>query len=98
MKLSRLLRKGNKQPVKRIQKKWTQEENRIVMECYYRTKPKVNGYQQQMHAIWRDKGMVSVTEQRLINQKSQIRKKQWLTNLELKKLQRRIEDNVPCTK
>ena len=36
--------KGNKQPVRRITKKWTQEENRTVMECYYRSKPKINGY------------------------------------------------------
>ena len=36
--------KGNKQPVRRIRKKWTQEENRIVMECYYKSKPKINGY------------------------------------------------------
>ena len=26
--------KGNKQPVRRIKKKQTQEENRIVIECY----------------------------------------------------------------
>ena len=42
---------GNKQPVRRIQKKWTQEENRIVMEYYYRSKPKINGYRQRIHAI-----------------------------------------------
>ena len=45
--------KGNKQPVWRIRKKWRQE-NRIVMECYYRSKPKINGYRQRMHAIWKD--------------------------------------------
>ena len=27
------------------------------MECYYRSKPKINEYQQRMHTIWRDKGM-----------------------------------------
>ena len=37
--------KGNKQLV-RIRRKWTQEENMIVMECHYRSKPKTNGYQQ----------------------------------------------------
>ena len=45
-----------------------------------------------MHAIWRDKGMFNVTKQRLIDQQSQIKKKQWLTNLELEEIQRRIED------
>ena len=65
----------------RIRKKWTQEKKRIVMEYYYRSKPKINGYQQQMHRIWRDKGMFNITEQRLMDQQSQIRKKQWLTKL-----------------
>ena len=53
---------------------------------------KINGYRQRMHAIWRDKGMFNITEQRLMDQQSQIRKKQWLTKLELEKMQRRIED------
>ena len=35
--------KGNKQPVRWIRKKRTQEENAIVMERYYRSKPKING-------------------------------------------------------
>ena len=31
--------KGSKQGVRRIRKKWTQERNRIVMECYYWSNP-----------------------------------------------------------
>ena len=73
-------------------KKWTQEENRILMECYYWSKLKINGYRQQMHAIWRDKVMFNITEQRLMYEESQIRKKQCLTKLELEEIQRRTED------
>ena len=36
-----------------------------------------------MYAIRGDKGLFNMTEQRLMDQQSQIRKKQWLTNLEL---------------
>ena len=61
------------------------------MECYYWTKPKFTGYQQQMHAIWRDKGMSNIIEQRLMDQRSQIRKKKQLTKLELEEI-RRTED------
>ena len=68
--------KGNKQPMRRIQKKRTQE-NRIVTECDYRSKPKINRYRQQIHAIWTDTGIFSITEQGLMDQQSQIRKKQW---------------------
>ena len=57
--------KGNEQPVRRIRKKWTLEEYRIVMECYYNSKPKINGYRQRIHAIWRIKGMFNITEQRV---------------------------------
>ena len=45
-----------------------------------------------MHAIWRDKGVFNLTKQRLMEQQSQIKKKQWLLNLELEEIQRRIED------
>ena len=62
------------------------------MECYYKSKPKINVYQQQMHAIWSGKCMFNITEQRLMDQQFQIRKKQWLTNLELQEIQGRIED------
>ena len=62
------------------------------MECYYRSKLKINGYRQQMHAIWRDKVMFNITEQRLMYEESQIRKKQCLTKLELEEIQRRTED------
>ena len=62
------------------------------MECYIRSKPKTNGYRERIHAIWRDKGMFNITEQRLMDQQSQIRKKQRLTKLELEEIQRRIED------
>ena len=58
------------------------EANRIVMKCYYKSKPKVNGYRQRMHVIWRDMGMINKTELRLIDQQSQVKKKLWLTNLE----------------
>ena len=55
---------------------------------------KNNGYRQEMHAIWRDKGTFNIAEQKLVNQKSQIRKNLWLTKLELEEIQRRIEDEV----
>ena len=45
-----------------------------------------------MYARWRDKGMVNKTEQRLMEQQSQIKKRQCLTNLKLEEIQRGIED------
>ena len=79
---------------RRIRRKWSQEDNRIVMECYYRSEPGRIGYRKRMHNIWTSKDMFPVTEQRLIDQKSQIIKKQWLSNLELEEIQQSIEDAV----
>ena len=53
-------------------RKWSQEVNRIVMECYYSSNPEVVGYRERMHMIWKEKGMFDVKEQRLLDQKWQI--------------------------
>ena len=42
-----------------------------------------------MHAIWRNKGMFNITEQRLMDQQSQIGKKQWFKKLEVEEIQKK---------
>ena len=57
----------------RIQRrKWCQYDNRVVMECYYKSEPKRNGYRKRMHKFWVEKGIFPVTEQRLLDQKNNI--------------------------
>ena len=36
-------------------RKWSQEVNRIVMECYYSSNPEVAGYTERTHMIWKEK-------------------------------------------
>ena len=36
---------------RRIRRKWSQDDNRIVMECYYRSEPGRIGYRKRMHSI-----------------------------------------------
>ena len=62
------------------------------MKCFYLSDPKKRGYRKRMHVLWNDRGMFNVTEQRLIDQKNQIVKKQWLSSLELEEIQRNVED------
>ena len=45
-----------------------------------------------MHVTWNKMGMFNVTEQRLVNQKNNILKKKWLSDLELEEIQRNIRD------
>ena len=53
------------------------------MECYYRSEPGVRGYRKRMHDLWIAKDLFVVTEQRIVDQANQIRKKKWLSDLEL---------------
>ena len=68
-------------------RKWSQEENRVVTQCYYRSEYGRNGYRMRMHAIWNEMGMFNVTEQRLVDQKNNILKRKWLLDLELEEIQ-----------
>ena len=45
-----------------------------------------------MLQIWVEMGMFQVTEQRLVDHANQIRKKQWLSELELEEIRRLIEE------
>ena len=66
-------------------KKWNKEINKVVMECFYRSRPfdeegkPIRGYRQRMFREWKEKGMFESTEQRLCDQARAIRKNGWLT-------------------
>ena len=49
-------------------RKWTSEENKIVMECYLMSEPKIRGYRKPNLSLWLQKGMFWVSEQRLVDQ------------------------------
>ena len=38
-------------------RKWSQEVNRIVMECYYSSDPEVVGHRKRMHMIWKKRNV-----------------------------------------
>ena len=62
------------------------------MQCYYGRDYGKNGYRKRIHAIWNKMGMFNVTEQTLVDQKNNILKRKWLSDLDLEELQRNIED------
>ena len=49
-------------------RKWSFEENRALMDCYFKSIPEKRGYRQRMLRLWDEKGMVKVNEQRLADQ------------------------------
>ena len=60
--------------------KWNKEVNKIVMECFYRSKPfdeegkPVRGYRQRMFREWRDRGLFESTEQLYVTKQGQLGK------------------------
>ena len=75
---------------------WTEQINRVVMECYYESRPiddngvTLRGYRQRMHKAWRERGMFDLSEQRLCDQAKAIRKNIWFTMVELEEIRRSV--------
>ena len=77
-------------PVISKRRKWTSQENKIVMECYLLSEPKIRGYRKHMLSLWQQKGMFWVSEQRLVDQANNIRRNSWMTELEIEELERKV--------
>ena len=71
-------------------RKWTSQENKIIMECYLLSEPKIRGYRKRMLSLWLQKGMFWVSEQRLVDQANTIRRNSWMTELEIEELERKV--------
>ena len=55
-------------PVISKRKKWASQEDKIVMECYLLSQPKIRGYRKYILSLCQQKGMFWVSEQRLVDQ------------------------------
>ena len=77
-------------PVISKRRKWTSQENKIVTESYLLSKPKIREYRKRMLSLWLQKGMFSVPEQRLVDQANTICRNRWMTELEIKELERKV--------
>ena len=76
---SRCSRQGNighhhANPVISKTRKRTSQENKIVMECYLLSEPKIRGYKKHMLSLWLQKVMFWVLEQLLVDQVNTIRR------------------------
>lgn len=78
---------------RKVRRKWSIEENRVLMECYFKSIPEKRGYRQRMLRLWDEKGMVKVTEQRLADQAHTILKSKWFTAVELEEIKRNKHGN-----
>ena len=80
-----------------VKTKWSKKVNKIVMECFFRSKPfdddgkPIRGYRQRMMQEWKEHRVFEITEQRLCDQARAIRKNGWLSDLEHENIRRMIE-------
>ena len=77
-------------PVISKKRKWTSQENKIVMECYLLSEPKIRGYRKRMLSLWLQNGMFWVSEERLVDQANTIRRNSCMTELEIEELERKV--------
>ena len=53
-------------------RKWTSQENKIVMDCYLLSDSKIRGYRKCMLSLWLQKVLFWVSEHRLVDQANTI--------------------------
>ena len=80
-------------PVISKRRNWSSQENKIVMECYLLSEPKLRGYRKHMLSLWLNKGMFWLSEQRLVDQANNFRRNSWMTESDIEKLERNLAEN-----
>ena len=60
------------------------------MECYLLSEPKIRRFRKRMWSLWLQKGMLWVSEQRLLDQANTIFGNSWMTELEIEELERKV--------
>ena len=83
-------------PVISKRRKWTSQENKIVVECYLLSAPEIRGYRKRILCLWLQNGMFLVSEQRLVDQANTIRRNSWMTELQIEEQERNVtgDDSV----
>ena len=77
--------------------KWNKEVNKVVMECFYKSRPfdevgkPIRGYRQRMFREWREKGVFESAEQRVCDQARAIRTNGWLSAAKLDAIKEQME-------
>ena len=71
-------------------RKENSQENKVVMECYLLSEPKIRGYRKHMLSLWLQKGMFWVSEERLVDQTNTIHRNSWMTELEIEELEMKV--------
>ena len=77
-------------PVISKRRKWTSQENKIIMECCLLSEPKIRKYRKRMLSLWLQKGMFWVSEQKLVDSENNIRRNRRMTVLQIEELKKKV--------
>ena len=73
-------------------RRWSKEDYSVLMECYLRAKSEGGrGVGGRMLIHWENKGLLELTENKLMNQVRMIQRRGWLTSVEVEEIQRKID-------
>ena len=67
-------------------KKWTKDDNTILMKLYYQSRPLQRGFRKRLHTLWQQQGQPEATEQKLAGQANSVINNHLLTEEELDEL------------
>lgn len=78
---------------------WKKEEYVLLIECHERAKlepgkGRGQGVGRKTLRLWQEKGMFAITENKLMNQQRVIRKKGWLTEVEIERVKAQVLKEV----
>ena len=79
-----------------MRRKWTNQENNIVMEYYLLSEPKIRGYRNHMLSLWLQKVMFWASEQRLVDQVNIIRRNSCMIELETEEHEKKVSGSDRC--
>ena len=71
-------------------RKWTREDNKLALYCYFRSNPTKRGYRKRMIEIWTEFVRFKMTNQRLTDQVRTITKNGWFSDLEILEIHQQI--------
>ena len=72
-------------------RKYSKEENMLIMECYLYSNPSRLGYRKRMLELWNSKSLFFITKQWLFHQANNVHKRGWLIEIELEERERKLE-------
>ena len=85
------LRPGRNQATARM--KWTKGVNKLIIKCYIKSNPTSREYRKGMLAFLKEEGVCEFSEWRLADQARAIKINEWVSDVEIEEIRRKISES-----